>query len=253
VRTPYLRTVALAVALLTALGLYFLDPFSWDPSSELTSLDSNKPDPLSVLFIGNSFTSTGPLPAVFGRLVRAGNAGRGLKVRMVASPGVRLVDLEKSAGEAISGNGPWTHVVLQDQSRIAWTDADTMRLGIEHINAHVHAARAETVLLMTWADASETPRDQDVIAAAYTKIGHELDASVAPVGRAWSWALIRPRLYQPDGHHPSGLGVYLTACVVYCTVLRKSPVGLPYTSHGPRPSEQDLRSLQELAVYASGI
>ena len=40
---------------------------------------------------------------------------------------------------------------------------------------------------------------------------------------------LRPdiQLYDKDGSHPSPAGTYLTACVFYTVLSKKSPVGLP--------------------------
>ena len=51
-----------------------------------------------------------------------------------------------------------------------------------------------------------------------------------PVGLAWQRAReLRPLipLYDTDQIHPSPLGTYLTACVFYGALTKKSPVGLP--------------------------
>ncbi len=50
------------------------------------------------------------------------------------------------------------------------------------------------------------------------------------MGIAWeNCAKLHPdiKLYLEDGQHPSEQGSYLTACVMYCTLFGKSPVGLP--------------------------
>ena len=64
---------------------------------------------------------------------------------------------------------------------------------------------------------------------AYTQMGRQLDAFVAPVGRAWAASLkANPdiSLYDDDGSHPNVYGTYLTACVFYATLTGLTPVGL---------------------------
>ena len=64
---------------------------------------------------------------------------------------------------------------------------------------------------------------------------------------AWQTAAAhdtRLGLWQADGSHPSEIGSYLTACIVYATVFRESPVGLPPSSG---LSSEMARRLQELA------
>ena len=68
---------------------------------------------------------------------------------------------------------------------------------------------------------------------AYTSIGNELDALVAPVGLAFDNARLSDptmELYASDGKHPSLLGTYLAATVFFATFYEKSPVGASYTA-----------------------
>jgi hypothetical protein len=64
---------------------------------------------------------------------------------------------------------------------------------------------------------------------AYLDIADELKAEVAPVGMAWKKALAADPsliLHQADNSHPNPKGSYLAACVLYATLLDKTPVGL---------------------------
>ena len=69
------------------------------------------------------------------------------------------------------------------------------------------------------------------IAQAYSPVAAEVGATVAPVAVAWQRvedAAPDLRLYDGDQLHPNILGMYLTAAVLYATIFRKSPEGLPY-------------------------
>ena len=60
----------------------------------------------------------------------------------------------------------------------------------------------------------------------------EVDGLLFPAGLAWQTAWKTDPafpLYGPDRFHPSTLGTYLAALVVYAEVRDKSPVGLPST------------------------
>ena len=64
----------------------------------------------------------------------------------------------------------------------------------------------------------------------YTDLAETIGATILPVGPAWARALEQQpdiRLYHPDGTHPSNLGSYLTACVMFAVLTGKSPIGLP--------------------------
>ena len=68
------------------------------------------------------------------------------------------------------------------------------------------------------------------LADAYTTIGTEINAIVAPAGLAFANAMAKKPdllLYSQDGH-PTHSGTYLAACVLYKTIFGMSPVGNKY-------------------------
>ena len=250
---PVAVFAVLGLLIAAGLSVYVFEPFKrHETVLGSTELNSDKPTALKVLFVGNSFTFYGPMPTIFGKLVLAGDPGRGVKIRMEALPSAKLVEHDKNGKVAhiLAADGPWDYVVLQDQSRIAWTDPVAMRVGAKNLDALGRAAGARTVLFTTWADTKETDREQDMITGAYERTAAELGVAVAPVGRAWfATGPLRQKLYVQDGHHPSALGVYLTACVFYAMLVGKSPVGLPYPAEATEPaSAADIATVQDVAA-----
>jgi hypothetical protein len=69
----------------------------------------------------------------------------------------------------------------------------------------------------------------DVI-SSYRRAAEAAGAELLPAGLAWreAWRR-RPKLalYGPDGFHPSRLGTYVAAVVVYSELVKVSPIGLP--------------------------
>jgi len=70
------------------------------------------------------------------------------------------------------------------------------------------------------------------ITATYTEAGHRTGAMVIPLGLAFARAYEKMpdiQLHKPfDGTHPSLLGTYLAACVVYTTIYGRSAAELEY-------------------------
>ncbi len=90
---------------------------------------------------------------------------------------------------------------------------------------------AKPALFMTWAYADK-PEMTALLAEQYTIAGNDNNALVIPAGLAFAKALGKnPRiiLYDVDKRHPSLLGTYLSACTIYASLYKKSPVGNPYT------------------------
>ncbi|MEM7503838.1 MAG: DUF4886 domain-containing protein [Pseudomonadota bacterium] len=118
----------------------------------------------------------------------------------------------------------------------------------------IRATGAEVALYMTHAyvepDRRYAPNLIDTIAPTYLSVGNALDALVIPVGIAFERAYEqRPEieLHKPfDGSHPSILGTYLAACVVYGSVYGNAVSGIAYDYYGA-VSEADAAFLQGIA------
>jgi hypothetical protein len=202
------------------------------------------PDPLRVLFVGNSYTYYNNLPEIFRAL--AASRGRTVDVRMAAPGGWRLKDhWDRGDAPRVLRNGTWHYVVLQDQSTLGVnyfvegtphvsTD-EVFRPHAERWVTTIRDAGATPVFYLTWARRA-TPEDQAALNAAYIRTAQATRAAIAPAGIAW--ARVRARhpdidLFQKDGSHPSPAGSYLTACALFATIFDEDPAGLPGRITGP--------------------
>jgi hypothetical protein len=188
---------------------------------------------VSMLFIGNSFTQRNNLPALVTELAKA----RGLHVQcseiIAGGASLRAHWNAGRSAEAIASGG-YDYVVLQEQSTLPVKNAKRMAENVRLFHEAITRAGSKTVLYMTWAR-QHTPESQQVISRAYETIGEELGAIVVPVGLAWQRYRSQheqPALYDRDQSHPTLAGSYLAACVFLATVLKKSPVGIPFESSG---------------------
>ena len=197
--------------------------------------------PLRVLFIGNSYTFKNNLPELFAELVRS--SGREVEVDMSAPGGWTLTD-HAASEETITKiqSQDWDYVVLQEQSVIPSVPAgreQAMYPAVRALDARIHEVGSETVLLMTWGRQNGLPEQgfpnydtmQAELSVGYSEIGQEVGAIVAPVGSAWQNALAgRPQLdlWDSDGSHPSEMGSYLAAAVLYAAITQESPDELTF-------------------------
>jgi len=205
----------------------------------------SKPKDISVLFIGNSYTSVKNLPLAVSEI--STSLGDKLTYGMSAPGGFTLrqhATYQNTISEIQSRK--WDSVVLQEQSQIPAIYSDTEKARYitpyaQQLNSMIHQANASsrTVLFETWGrkngDSEYFMRipavgtysgDQALISATYEQLAAALPATLAPVGMAWS--SVRQshpgiELYQADGSHPSDEGNYLSACVFY-DVLFNAPV-----------------------------
>jgi hypothetical protein len=225
-----------------------------------------------VLFVGNSFTFANGMPELVSRLALGDPGAPEIFAVQYVAPGGslrdaaeerRLVDLLREA--------PWDAVVLQEQSRLPSRSIEERREDMHPparvLHGRIAAAGARTLLFMTWAyrtgDRAHLLRGDSFAAMqtriwqGYTDLATELEAPVAPVGVAWAEAIARDRhlsLWAGDGRHPSPLGSYLAACVLYTSLTGRHASFSDYTA-GLAPSKA--RLMQDVATdiarqWASG-
>lgn len=152
---------------------------------------------------------------------------------------------------------PFDMVILQGNSTAAMSEraSGAFRQKAVEFNEAITGRGAMTALYMTpahvkpskWAGRSDMMRKTE---AMYVDVGNEIGALVIPVGLAFEEAYRRRPdivLHQPyDGSHPTLLGTYLGACVVYASLYGRSPVGNTYDFHG-QIDKQDAAFLQQVA------
>jgi hypothetical protein len=115
------------------------------------------------------------------------------------------------------------------------THPDLKQVFVEYAKKHSDTVRkhgAEPIFFMSWAYA-DAPEMTEQLADAYVKTGNANNAMVIPAGLAFAKSIaIRPdlNLYVPDKRHPSLMGTYLAANVVYASLFKKSPIGNGYTA-----------------------
>jgi hypothetical protein len=108
---------------------------------------------------------------------------------------------------------------------------------------------------MVW-PAEARRRDFDGVSASYTRAAADVNALLLPVGDAWRAAWRRnpeAPLYGPDRFHPSPLGSWLAAIVIYQQMTGK-PVQVPEsgfhaTGLPPLPADR----MQLLVAAASEV
>ncbi|HEY3182659.1 MAG TPA: SGNH/GDSL hydrolase family protein [Gaiellaceae bacterium] len=177
----------------------------------------NEQPTLRVLFLGNSLTATNDLPAAVAAIGR--REGRTIDARMVAPGGVNLEDHWTLTGarQALA-DGHWDAVVLQQgPSALPESQANLKEWGQRWADA-IRAAGARPALLTVWPESYRKASAFGEVIRSYANAAAAAHAELFPAGVAWRTAWRRlPRLplYGPDGFHPSPLGTYLAAVVVY--------------------------------------
>lgn len=195
--------------------------------------------PISVLFVGNSYTFYNDLPQMVRRMSVEAAQPRPLQVRDVTFGGASLqAHWQRGEVQQVIAGQHWDYVVIQDFSTMPVDDPDLTREYVRRVAAAAREAGAQPILYLTWARQAR-PAMQDQLDSVYTELANETHALLAPVGQAWKRALAvspQPHLFIEDGSHPSYAGSYLAASVFYSLIYGVQP---------PAPSAEQLARLDQ--------
>lgn len=169
-----------------------------------------------VLFIGNSLTYVNDLPGTLSAL--ALTTGDTIRAASVALPDYALVDhLQHGGAMQAIASGSWQFVVLQQGPSSLQVNRDSLIEMSRLFDVAIRRNGARTALFSVWpqtVNATTFPRAIESYRLAAVAVG----GVYLPVGAAWQTALTEDAtlpLYSGDGLHPSELGTYLAALVMY--------------------------------------
>jgi hypothetical protein len=208
-------------------------------------------EPLRVLFVGNSLTETNDLPAEVASLAEA--AGRRLETGAVVSSGYSLED-HWTSGDAPKEilSGEWDVVVLQQGPSALPESQAHLKLWAQRFAALARRGGARPGLLTVWPESYRRSALRAVI-ASYRNAARAAGAELFPAGDAWRRGLACDRglaLYGSDGLHPSRLGTYLAALVVYGRLFKSALLSAALRPDGVSP--RIARTLQASAALSLG-
>jgi hypothetical protein len=242
------------------LSIFIFSNFLFSSEVQKTSLKNKNPE--RVLYIGNSY-------------LYYNDSLHNHVRRMLEEFYENEIDTSNYKSVTISGSRSWHHnidypiehknlgaenpfqlVIFQGGSGETETTivrkifADTAK---DVINT-IHKSGAEAALYMIHAyvepHKNTNPNMIEDIKKMYIDAGNENNALVIPVGIAFENAYkAKPgiELHKSfDGSHPSLLGTYLAACIVFASITQQSPLEIDYNYYG-EISNTDKTFLQEVA------
>lgn len=216
----------------------------------LTQLEAQ--DTTKVLFIGNSFTSQNNLPELFRQL--SIGAGELVEVAAHMPGGISVGDTAQGALAHMNNpvvydlirSDDWDFLILQDnQGRfcLGYGQFPASSLVLEgHLMIRDSLAFHQPCASMVWF-AGFGPKDGyppygnsgvaliDSIYQNYLFLNDTAEEVIAPIGPAFKRIISGYpsfNLWGADAIHPSLLGSYLTACVIFSTIYRSSPIRSSY-------------------------
>ncbi len=202
--------------------------------------------PVSVLFIGNSYSDYYDLSDRFEGFAEAAGAETYVRSRIIPGYGLDFFAGNKDTADLIRVRA-WDFVVLQGGIQNAAYPADTDRpllpsLTELHRIATESSPNTRVIYMMPWAfedgmllsGGSETYAEMQLaIRGNAVAWAEEVGLGLAPVGMAWyevltTWDPPEHYLHLNDYHHPSYLGAYLSAATIFSTIFVRSVEDVPY-------------------------
>lgn len=229
------------------------------PSPEVSTLGIDTPK--KILFVGNSYFYYGDsLHNHVRRIARANDPEntKSYKYKSATISGASLHQHDVWAylqPRRLRVKGPFDIVVLQGGSGAIRTEKRRMRFArtVKKFDRYIRSTGAKTALYMTHAYVKPHRRFRpgmiEDLVRLYVDTANEVGALVIPAGLAFEEAYrLRPKmkLHKQDGTHPSILGTYLAACVVYASLYDRTTSGHAYTYFG-KVDPKDAAFLQKVA------
>lgn len=198
-------------------------------------------DSLRMLWIGNSYTFFNDLPSTVRSI--AASQGMRLSITTVVKGGEHLSGhLRNPRLHELLKRGGWDYVVVQEFSAGPAADTRTVARTVYPYAKTIdslavkYSPEAKVVFYMTWGHKygnvykngyaldDDYQTMQERLKTSYLEMAHDNGAWCAPVGMAWQ--TVRKEhpeyvLYAPDCFHPSPVGSYLAANVIFTTIWQR--------------------------------
>jgi hypothetical protein len=237
-------------------GRYVLS--DWDHDDVMTSGVTPKTTrTVTVLFVGNSFTSTNDMPAMLVNIAAAdpdNPVQLSVKAFTRAGSNLRQMLRETDALAWAKANRP-DYVVLQEQSFWYAVPQWTQQARENALDWHyaLSALGSKVVLFESWADLDGSDTYTEPTSCCYGKtfkevsaasqsataaLAQELGMSVVKVARSYTFGVrAGADLYQRDLHHASHAGAYLAALTFYRYFTNRSGAATTYRPWGMSAAE----------------
>lgn len=203
-----------------------------------------------VLFIGNSLTSQNNLPGMVEALARAAGDPP-VQTLSIAVPGFSLED-HWNRGEArrALAAGGWSMVILQQGPSSQPDSQVLLRQFVNRFDIEAKRVGATLALYMVWPPLSG-PGTLEQVSTGYRLAARDVKGVLLAAGDAFRAALTadpRTPLFGPDGFHPSPLGTYLAAVVIYQQLSGRRTPFVPLTLESPSGAFPPIQLTAETAA-----
>ena len=185
---------------------------------------------LKVLLIGNSSIYFNNMPKMIEHIAREN--GPDIKTEMIAFGGYTLNDhIIDGIVNKVLNSAHWDYVILNEQSTLGENyvvggvqrvkESETFYNSVRKFDSIISERGAKTILISLYARKNAPKVDGELLDYSYMKIAKELGIKISPVSQTWrdiSKLRSKWQLYREDNLHPTALGSFITANVLYSTL-----------------------------------
>lgn len=216
---------------------------------------------LNILFLGNSLMYYNDMPELFAQIASVN--GKKVNVKSVTKGSATISDFADERTEVgaqaipLLKNNSWDYVIIEPSRRISPYENTVKEAELESakkIQELAKAAGGDVLLYSVWGNnngtvveyKATTPTSMSEVAShamgrkPHTAFMHEVNlefaaalggVKVAPAGYAFENCIAKYEynLYHSDDRHPSPIGSYLAAAVVYATVFGENVEKIPWS------------------------
>ncbi|TLF44585.1 SGNH/GDSL hydrolase family protein [Maribacter aurantiacus] len=219
--------------------------FTLAVTSLLICCNQSQKESFNILLIGNSSIYFNNMPKML-EFIASENGFR-LKTKLLAYGGYTLQDhLNDGRIVQILNSMDWDFVVLNEQSTLGENysingfprvrESFSFYNSVREFDSLIRKTGAQTIIISLYPRKNAPKQDGLMLDYSYMKIARELKILLAPVSETWK-AVSNERtgweLYREDNLHPTPLGSYITASVLFSTITKKKSKPLDKEIFGP--------------------
>ena len=179
--------------------------------------------------------------------------GINLHTKLLAHGGYTLQDhLNDSRLKSILDSISWDYAVLNEQSTLGENhlidglprvrESHSFYESVRKLNAKIVKSGTKPIIISLYPRKNSPSRDGKILDYSYMKIAKELKMKIAPVHSTWKAISNKKenwQLYIDDNLHPTPLGSYITASVLYSTMMNNMSKPMDKEIFGPFVDEFD--------------
>jgi len=188
---------------------------------------AERPEPLRLLFIGNSLTASNDLPLLVEAM--ATHQGRPVKVTVRTTPNYALEDHWIAGANRLLTSRRHDFVILQQGPSSRPESREHLRHWTGIWAEAARAAGTRVAVFMVWPMAGQ--RDGfALVGRSYREAAEASGSLFLPAGEAWAAVLAGPTppaLHASDGLHPTLAGSFLAAMVIARDLVGIDPAKVP--------------------------